>query len=261
MSISRWNDLIKYFGENKPFSFKDLHNYYENLENKILNMSTTYKRIYRLKKKDKIRSIGSGTYIIDYKKDFKPLITENMKEIYYLITNEVCTEICMWDTQWLHNFMVHQPITSILILEVDRFLMETVYSLIKENSEIEHFKGIYIYPKEKEIFQYILGTNSIVILPIIKEAQSTLNKLKNILTPKIEKILVDLFFYEKLLTAYRGNELKNIYEEVFKKYKVNVTTLLRYARNRGIKNKLIKFILNTNIDSKYINIGDKNDIR
>jgi hypothetical protein len=251
VNVPRWDDIVKHFGLNKPFSFKDVYNYYEKYEKKPLDTFAVYKRIDRLKKKNKIRSIGAGLYIIDYKAEFKPLISEDIRNIYTLITSEFNVDICMWDTSWLHKFMVHQPTTSIFIVETDKFIMETIYGLLKENIKIEYIGGIYINPKEKEIFQYILGESSIVILPTVKESPSS-NKVNSVSIPKIEKILVDLLFYEKLLIAYGGNEMKNIYEEVFNGYQINITTLYRYARNRGIKDKLQKFILNTNIEYKYV---------
>jgi len=65
--------------------------------------------------------------------------------------------------------------------------------------------------------------------------------------------LVDIFFESKLFKAYQGQELINIFERVFDEYIVNLTTLTRYARNRGIKGKIIKFIIdNTKIDSRFL---------
>jgi len=48
-----------------------------------------------------------------------------------------------------------------------------------------------------------------------------------------------------LFKTYQGQELINIFERVFEEYTINLTTLLRYARKRGIKEKMNNFIVDT----------------
>ncbi|MDO9341115.1 MAG: hypothetical protein Q7T72_11405, partial [Bacteroidales bacterium] len=67
----------------------------------------------------------------------------------------------------------------------------------------------------------------------------------------LEKILVDLYCDDKLFISFQGDELSNIWKNVFKKYMINISTLFNYSRRRG-KQKEIEDFLN----SLNINISD-----
>jgi ssDNA-specific exonuclease RecJ len=59
---------------------------------------------------------------------------------------------------------------------------------------------------------------------------------------RIEKILIDLLADVDLFATYQELELTNIYENIFRKYKINEDALLRYAGRRSSREKLEKFI-------------------
>jgi hypothetical protein len=137
------------------------------------------------------------------------------------------TDILVWETEWLHTFMVHQPAFSMLIVEVEKEAIHAVFELLREKR-----LDVYIYSR-KVGNDYYLSSNSIIIKPFLREAPKM--KINKIVVPKIEKILVDLFFEEGLMVTYQGQELINIYSNIFNHFSVNTTTLLRYARHRTIK--------------------------
>ena len=78
-------------------------------------------------------------------------------------------------------------------------------------------------------------------------------KEEKILVPKIEKILVDLFFDNNLLLSYKGDEMINIFDNIYQKYSLNMTTLYNYSKKRGIYDRIKLFLLyETHIDKKYL---------
>lgn len=240
------NNIYEYFGYNKPFTSKQLYEFYcRNEEN--LNKNTFRWRIYNLKKQGKISSIGRGIYVLEEKINFNYTITSEIKRVFSsankLFPNE---SMCIWSTNWLHNYMNHQPFNYFIILEVDKDVIDIVFQELKGK-----FNKIYLNPKNNQIDNYILDENAIIIKPIVKEAPiEAINKIK---VPKIEKILVDLFFESSLLIMYQGQEMKNIFYEIFNKYTINLTTLYRYAKNRGIKDKIETFLINDmQIENKYL---------
>jgi hypothetical protein len=108
---------------------------------------------------------------------------------------------------------------------------------------------VYIYYPKKEINHTIPG-NSIVIKPYLKE--SPVNRLEKIIAPKIEKILVDLYYEKSLFITYQGIEKNNIFENIFNEYSINMTTLYRYARHRAIKEKIRKYLLSQLSTNEYL---------
>lgn len=239
-------NLEENFGYNTSFTAKELYEFYVKSEGE-LNKGTFRWRVYNLKKMGKISSVARGIYILEEKLNFNCKVTSDVKKVfniaYRMFPNE---EMCVWSTEWLHTYMNHQPFNHFIILEVDKYIIDIIFQEIKEK-----VNNVYLNPKVNEINKYILNENAIIIKPIVKEAPIT--KISKIKVPKIEKILVDLFFESDLLTTYQGKEKVNIFEEFFRKYIINITTLYRYAKNRGIKEKIENFLLeDTSIDKKYI---------
>ena len=51
----------------------------------------------------------------------------------------------------------------------------------------------------------------------------------------MEKLLVDIFVYNKIVLPYDNSEIENIYRNAFKKHVIKINSLLNYARIRGIR--------------------------
>ncbi len=229
------DDIIKHFGYGNTFTSKKLFEFYRTHE-ADLNENTFRWRIYALKKEGLLSSVKRGVYVLDHRKKYHPELTRSTKMQYNIINNRFpYIEMSVWQTSWLDNFMNHQIYNAFTIFEVDKDVVNSVYNVLKEKKY-----NVFMNPTEKDVENYILGENAIIIRSMVKEAPvQEIGKFK---VSKLEKILVDLFFDKILLTAYQGHEMKTIFKQVFNNYEINLTTLYRYARNRGIKDKIEKYI-------------------
>lgn len=231
-------EIIRRFGYANAFSSEDLYEFYKIKEND-LKEGTFRWRVHELKKEGVITTVKRGVYIIDDKKKFEPKVSRSVKITYNMIARAFpYATICIWDTSWLHNLMNHQIYTRYVIVEVDKEVVSPVFNMLKDKRE-----NVFMNPNEKEVENYILGEDAIIVRPITKEAP--LVERSGIHVAKLEKILVDLYFDKLLLVSYRGNEMKNIFTRALAEYEINYTTLYRYARNRGIKNKIREYIQET----------------
>lgn len=240
------NEIRMTFEKKNFITYDQLFEFYKYYE-PDLKIGTFKWRIYKLKEKKVINSFKKGMYVLEKRKEFIPHISVSTKKIYnHVKRNFPYIDICIWETSWVHEFMNHQPFTSLVILEVDRDVVDVVFQSLRERRNF-----IYHNPKGEDIQNYILNENAIIVKPIIKSSPTVKNEKVNI--SKIEKMLVDIFFDDELFLAYHGQELKNIFERAYEDYALNMTTIYRYARNRGIKDKIIDFITyGTEIDKKYI---------
>ncbi|QHA38256.1 hypothetical protein D5E69_22375 [Rossellomorea marisflavi] len=232
---------------NRPFTSRELYHFYLNYE-PDLNENTFRWRIYNLKKEGIITSVKRGTYMLESRIDFIPPINLSLKRMYNKIKEQFpYIDISIWETNWLNNYMVHQPRTDNVIVEVDKDAMESVFSLLQETRS-----NVFLNPSKNEIDTYLLtGKNNIVVKNLVVESPIQLQE--KIHVPKIEKILVDLFIEKDLFIMYQGKELANIYELIFETFNINQSTLNRYATKRNVKERLMDFILEeTSIDKKYI---------
>lgn len=238
-------ELEDYFGYENPFTSKELYEFYSR-DKKDLKEGTFRWKVHKLKSQGIISSLNRGVYILDNREVFKYYINNNLKRIFNIINNQFPQlDMCIWTTSWVHHMMSHQPFTSIIVVEVDRDIVEITFNLLKEK-----FNNVYLSPNVQQIERYILDDNVIVIKPILKEAPVTI--FEKIKVAKVEKILVDLFFESNLFQTYQGKELVNIFENIYSKYSINTTTLYRYAKTRGIKDRIETFInKDTDIDNRY----------
>ena len=100
---------------------------------------------------------------------------------------------------------------------------------------------VFLNPSYEVFDNYVLEENNFIIVKsLISEAP--LQKLTNLYTVTLEKMLVDIFCDKIVFSAYQGNEIKTIFSEAYKKYSINENKLFRYANRRGKKEQLQKYI-------------------
>lgn len=75
------------------------------------------------------------------------------------------TDVLIWDTQWLHHFMIHQPAFSLIIVEIEKDAIHTAFELLREKRS----EDVYIYSKNSEV-EYYSSNAPIVIKPALKES-------------------------------------------------------------------------------------------
>ncbi len=238
------NKFINKFKKRDFFSREELFNFFL-LYEPDLKESTLAWRIYDLKKKNIIKSVRRGYYTISSKPHFEPLLsTELIKFSKSFIEKYQDVKYCVWETDWLNEFLQHQTSKRILIIEIEKEFVESLYFLLKDTFE----NDLYFNPKDKTIDFYITESSyPIVIKNLITRSpieSRTVNDFK-VSTPFLEKILVDLFADERLYYLYNGSELINIYENAITNYTINFTKLFSYAKRRERKNEIKLFLTNT----------------
>ncbi len=237
------NKLIEAFKEHNSFDRDELYNFYLDFE-PDLKESTFSWRIYDLKKKDIIKTIGRGLYVISYKPKYKPVLSENVLKIARK-TNERFEEIkyAIWESQWLNEFSQHQTTNQMIVVEVEKEFTDSLYYYLNDTIRMDFF----LNPDDKEIQFYISeSTVPVVIKRLVTRAPIQKIKNKKAVVPiaTLEKIMVDLFADENLFHFYQGSEMVNIYEKIIDRYSINFTKLFSYAKRRRKEQEIKQFISN-----------------
>ena len=230
-------NLKKYFESKEFFTRDELWNFY--IKNEPgLNEGTFGWRIYQLKAKRIINSNKKGIYTFAFKPIYQPEIDPKPADLFIKI-NKYFNGInaCIWSSKQLSEFMLHIPGKYYTILEVEADACEAVFHYLKDLK----FKNIYLQPTDKEIELYINELNEAIIIKSLV-TKSPLQQLKKIATPRIEKILVDIFADKVLFNRFQGNELIVIFNNVYHKYEINFSKLLTNAKRRGKEKEIIQFI-------------------
>lgn len=206
-------------------------------------------KIYRLKEAGLIKNMKRGFFTISDKKTCQfpdnPVIRKICRK-FVLEYPEI--EYCMWNTEWLHDYMLHQPFQSYYIFETEKDIAESVFYLLKKQKI-----NAYFLPDEKTLNRYAIGEKDIVIVKNLVSRSPIVAKNK-VNYPCIEKMMVDVFIDKTLFSYLQGTELVNIYKTVFSLYSINYSKLLNYADRRGQKQNIIQFIMNYIPENEINNI-------
>jgi hypothetical protein len=228
--------LKGHFSGTSHFHTRDVREFYRSFD-KDLKTSTINWRIHHLVNQGVLRRMGRGVFQLGKSKIFSPVLSEALKATYKKLKIKFpYAEICVWNTAFLNNMMVHQAAHFFTLVETEREVIDPVFQEVRELKQ-----NVYLNPNRETLRDYVQGNHdAIIIKPLITE--SPLQEVDSIKTPSIEKILVDLFCDTDLYKTYQGAEMKNIYKEVFSRYTINEKTLLRYANRRKRKKRLIQYL-------------------
>ncbi len=233
-------EIQKTFRGKDTFSRGELLNIYKQYE-PTLNENTFAWRIHDLKAKGILRDVRKGIYQLrSSKRVFTPELEPKQKALFKKIRdnfNQV--DLCIWATAWLNEFSIHQSPKSLLIVETDPDIKESVFYFLRE----ELHKQAYLEPDQKTFDRYAINASEPIIVTKLV-SKSPLQQVKGATVPRLEKILVDVFSTEEYFPAYQGEELSHMFEYAYKHYDLNFSTLFNYSRRRGKEQLLQDFLLN-----------------
>jgi hypothetical protein len=229
-------ELKDHFESKDHFTTSEITKFYRSFE-RDLKKSTINWRVYELVKKGVLTRIGKGVFKLGESQHFTPKIDNHLKSIFRRITKELpYADVCVWETSFLNHLMLHQPSNFNTMVEAEREVTNSVFNLLRSNKY-----QVFLNP-DREIIQNHLYDQKHYIIVKTLVSESPLQKIENVTTVTIEKILVDLFCDTILFEPYQGIERKRIYQEAFKQYSINEKTLLRYADRRKRKDELKKYL-------------------
>ncbi len=241
--------LKKEFKGRESFSREELFDFYRQFEPNL--KETTFRwRIYDLKVNKIIIAIKRGLFTLSFKPIFKP---ENGK-IEEKISRKIEKQFdqlnyCIWSTKITHEFMLHIPAKVITILQVEKIAIEPVYSFLKK----ENIRNIFIEPEDKEIERYVYEKENAIILQSLVSKSPT-QKVKNLTTTTLEKLIVDLYCDKKLFAAFQGSELVHIINNAYNRYSIDFTKLFSYSKRRRKETELMEFFSDkTDIPNSILN--------
>jgi hypothetical protein len=229
------NQLKKEFKTQKSFKTKDITVFFKKFEPNIKSTTINW-RIYHLIKEGVLERVGRGEFKLNKMKYFLPETTSKHIAIYRKIKTEFpYLTICVWNISILNEFCLHQSNQNYLLVEVEKEAKEAVFYYLQDKNTV------FLDPTEEFFERYIHHTSNVVLVKsLISEAPT--QKIKEINTIALEKMLVDVFCDKKTFFAYQGREMQLIYKEAFTKYSINRSQLFRYASRRGKKTEIMNYI-------------------
>lgn len=258
-------DFRNYFLGRKYATNREIKDFYSKFR-KNLSDADMRRIVYGLEKEKILYSSGSGVYCLFNKEtnsdsrtkiQFNPVPSENLRKIKMEIWQKFpFVECIFWETRSLHEFMVQQPNTNLILLECEKGTEEAVF----DHFNLVNIVPVFLDPDRAMMERYVISHSENLVISRMITRSPKIGKSKNGAYAKIEKILVDLLIDGDRFYMFQGSELVNIYEEVFNNFLINEDTLLNYARRRHAEERLKEFILqNTNLETRVFQRGGDHD--
>lgn len=235
--------LQQQFKNSQSFSQKDLYDFFAKSIKKKSEADFLW-YIYELKDKNIIKTIASDVYQLhQMKKIFAPFINDTLQSISAILSKDfTLLNTCIWTTEWLNEFTIHQSIRPYTFIEVEDSACESVFYHLRDKG----FNNVFLKPDALLMNRYVSeADNPIIILKLL--SRSPLMPIKTstdaILTaPRLEKILVDLYCDDILFPTYKGHEQDQIFQRILKNYAIDLTTFFAYAERRKRKTALMNYL-------------------
>jgi hypothetical protein len=225
------------------FNRDELLNFFHQFEPDLAEGTFAW-RVYDLKKRNIIRDVKKGVYALNNQQALEPALNDTIKSISKLVEKKFDPHFYnIWDTIWLNEFIELQATTSMVVLEVEKGFMDSVFYFLKD----EGFKDVFVKPNTSLVEKYASeAQHPVIIKPFL--SRSPVQLIEEIKVPALEKILVDVYCDDQIYYAFQGSQLMQIYRNAVAKYSLNFSTLLNYAKRRNredeIKSLLITVVNN-----------------
>ena len=231
--------MIEAFKERNHFDRDELFKFFRQFDPEMSESALSW-HIHDLLNKNIIKQVKRGVYCISNSEKYIPFVSNKLAKISKIVAKEFDQlDYCLWTTEWLNDFTRHQLGAFFYILEVERDFVEEVFNAYSESSQFR----VFLDPKEEIMERYIESGNTIIIKRLISRSPKQKVPIKQkardkINLPSLEKILVDVFSDPITFYVVQGGEMETLFENALKRYHINFSKLLNYAKRRKRESQL-----------------------
>ena len=230
------DSLVQHFKDKNIIEMANIADFYRITDEQI-KLTTIRWRVYLLVQKGVLQRVGRGKFCLGKSITYIPEISPKIKSLYNKISKEFPYSLfCIWHTSLFNEFMQHQMGKFYFIIEVEKDAAEAVFYSLKEKN-----LSVFLNPNQVILDKYTPENKDIYIVKTLVSEAPT-QKVGGICTTSIEKMLVDIFCDETLFAAQQGAEMRTIFNEVWSKFTINQSKMLRYADRRKQKIDFINYL-------------------
>lgn len=230
--------ILNFAGSRNNFTLCELADYVRS--RKVISDSGILWHIKKLIKQNKLSRFSRGIYGTFTKREFVPMLTSELKQLYWDISSEFpLIDVTVYSGQDITALQHHLSANNAIYVEVTKEVSEAVFHYL-----IDKKIKAYHKPNSDFMYDYVdLSENCVIVKPLISE--SPVKKIEGICVPTLEKLLVDIngdsdFYY------LQDVEASNIMDNARSLYQLNIPKMLRYASRRGIREKMLSYLNNDN---------------
>jgi len=235
--------LIEAFNDKDSLSREELVNLLKTIEPEA-NLDLKITHLEQEKFIDRYRVGTNGIfYKLKYKPEYEPEISDEIFNFAQIIQKQFGTELyCIWNTGWLNEFTEHNQVKKLIIIEIEKDLIEPLYNELKAKIDYK----LYLNPDKNTVkFNSLKHQTPAVIKPFIPKSPILKRMIKKVKvhTPLFEKIVLDLKYY--------GAPLGFISSIFTNKYAYDFNKLIRYAKHKPANQEMKKFMTHISPPMKF----------
>jgi hypothetical protein len=205
----------------------DITRFFREYEPGLKDATITW-RIFDLRNKGIITDLKKGMYQLNNKSHFLPVPDNNITNIANLIKREYDPQFyTIWDTIHLNEFTELQVVNASIVLEVEKGFTDSVFFSLRREGVLNVFTKL----NEQLVELYVTSAERPVIIKSFL-GRAPIQQINNIVVPKLEKVLVDLYCDNDVYYPWQGGQLRQIYKNATTRYNLNFTKMFNYAKRR-----------------------------
>ncbi len=257
MTNKEMDSIKEYFSNTITITKDELLTYIvKTFENRVEKNFTFY--TLDLKRNGVLYQLNKNTYKLSDRKLYKEKPRKYIEDIYMKLKQEFdIPNVCIWETKTLYKYMVHQPMSNIIFVEVPNYIVNDVYYYLQFNltetkiiskkdkamiHDMHYIDLIFVTSLHENAPIYARVSNNITNKKI---GAKVIDRKQTLQLPKIEKIIVELFVDKyNIGIINKTEELVNVFEGIFEHYQVNISSLYTYSRWRYVNDELFDYIEN-----------------
>lgn len=229
----QWYDIIlKELDENKTYSSKELINL---LSQKKPDLSpNTYRwSLNNMVRDGKLVRCGYNSYSL-YKEilqEYCPIYSDTAEQLNNILSQKYpYVKFTIFETVLMNDFLNHLIAQNTIFIQVEKDSSIYVFRFLQEQG----YRNI-MYRPDRNTFNLYWSKNSLIVNDMISEAPLR-KENSHIIT--LEKMLVDMYADKLISTTYSMSEYSDVISQAERKYRLDKSKLLRYAKRRNVQKKI-----------------------
>ena len=193
-----------------------------------------WKRLKSLVKKGELIVVGHDSYLWAKEtnlRPYRPVVSETATQVLVEMAEQYGRmNYMLFELNWLNDFLNHLLGRNALFVMVERDYAPFVFEFLRGR----HGGGVLFDPSTEDYFRYV---DNQLLFVVKKPSQGPVNRLMPHVAPP-EQWLADIIADERISASFEGAELPQIFSAFRDRYVVNKSALFRYAKRRGVDERV-----------------------
>lgn len=234
--MAQYEEIIKSLNSDEIYSYQSLVSMVQE-ERPAYTVNACRWAVGDMVRDGDIIRLGYDAYSLpgDSRATYRPVYSEFATEVMRVIAKRFpMIHFVVFETVLMNEFLNHLIANNTVFIQADKDATMFVFRFLQEKG----YNNVMYNPPIKD-FSLYWAENSIIVKPLISESPTVPSSPHNVC---IEKLLVDMYCDKIIRSTFSVAELPGVFSEAKRKYRIDRTKMMRYARRRNKEDDIRKLI-------------------